>query len=270
MSRFIRLAVAGLCCAAGILYAEENLIFELDENTEISSRRGKAVVESGVLKTKLPALIYFPARRKIDPSKVYTLSAEFRVSGGATKDNLWLGFVPYDAKGREIFSQTYNRLVPATLGEVAADAKKGDAKIVVRGNLDAWKPFLKNSDRFLALDAKADGSDMPNTRLLRTVKGFTERDDGSLELTLHKPLAADLAAGTPLALHTWGVSYQVVSPRRAKEGWNKITGRYRVGKKDKGVAAFCPGAASVAIAFFCRDKEGEIEIRNLQLLESDK
>ena len=270
MSYSFRLAAFCAALTAVVaLSAEEKVLFQLGADTKLRVTRGKAEVKEGVIVAKLPAVVIIQQRFKIDPAKVYTLSGEFEASTGATKDNIWFGFVPYTEKGTEIYSQTYNRLAPKTLGKTAADAKQGDTTIVVNGSLDPWKPFLRNSARFLAVDAKADGSDMPNFRLLSTAKGgFTVRDDGALEIALSKPLAYDLPAGTQLALHTWGVSYQVVSPKKAVSGTNLLSGSYAV-KAEDDIKAFCPRAASVAIAFFCRDNDCELEVRNVKLVESD-
>ena len=265
-----RLAALGaVLVVAAALSAEDKVLFQLGADTKLKVTRGKAELKESVISAKLPVVFFVTQRFKIDPAKIYTLSGEFESSAGATKDNLWFGFVPYDAKGKEIASQTYNRLVPDKLGEAAADAKKGDKTIILRGDLGKWKPFCKNSARFLAVGAKADRSDLPNYRVILTVKdGFAAREDGSFEITLAKPLPFDVAAGTLLALHTWGVSYQVVSPRKAASGTNLLSGSYAM-KAEDDIKAFCPGAASVSIAFFCRDKEGELEIRNIKLVESD-
>jgi len=270
MSFGFRLAALGAALlAATALPAAEKVLFQLKGDTKLRVTRGKVTNKEGVLTAKLPVTFFSTERFKVDPAKVYTVSGSFTSSLGETKDNLWFGFVPYDAQGKEIFSQTYNRLVPEAIAEVAADAKQGDTKIVVKGNFKPWLPSLKNSDRFLAVDAKADGSDLPNSKLVRTAKaGAALRDDGSLEVTLLKPLPFALTAGTKLALHTWGVSYLVVSPRKAASGENLISGSYAV-KAEDDIKAFCPGAASIGIAFFCRDKEGELEIRDLKIVESD-
>ena len=122
----LRVAAFGAALFAAVgLAAADKVLFQLNADTKLRVTRGKVEVKEGVITAKLPVSFFSTERFKIDPTKIYTVSGSFTSSLGATKDNLWFGFVPYDANGREIYSQTYNRLVPKSIGEVAAEAKKG-------------------------------------------------------------------------------------------------------------------------------------------------
>lgn len=254
--------------AVSSLHAEEKIIAKLGPDTPMKVQRGPAAWEGDTLKCKMPFTIVFPTRFKVDPSKIYALSGEFRAtSGNPTKDNMWFGFLCYNEKGREISSLSLNRTVPI-LAELAEPAAKGSVELVFKSIPAAWEKHLQ-INRFFAVGAKEDRSDLPNLNLLAyTGKSMEKRADGTASVKLRRPLAAEIAAGTKIAIHSHGDTYVFVARKKAGTEWTAIGGSC-ASKAEVGVLAFRPTTASVAIGIFCRDKEGEIEIRNLKLVESE-
>ena len=251
------------------LHAEDKVLVQIGPSVSWKSLRGKVTWgEGNSFKCTLPAQVVFPARFKVNPSKIYTLSGEFRsVSGEPTKDNMWFGFLCYDEQGREITSRSVTR-VSRGLGEVAVEAPKGSKSIVLKSLPAGWEKLLETS-RYFAFDAKADRSDLPNFNLARYVaKSVTKRDDGTVEVKLANGLGAAVPAGTPVALNTEGDTYQFVSRAKPGTDWVSLSGSFAL-KAESGILAFRPTTAAVAIGFFCRDKSGEIEVRNIKLVESE-
>ena len=138
----------------------------------------------------------------LDPAKKYRITGEFRMKGGKP-NRVYLGFMPFDDKGKWIPPNVVNGN-NSTLTEVVADAKKGDQVIKVK---DASKWNMKTPHSHLALGAKADYSDMPNRDLVTTLKPNAQQKDGAWEILLKQPLKKDVAAGTPVRQQLDGAAY---------------------------------------------------------------
>ena len=269
MSKFFRLAS---CAAAALLLpmtlAADKVIAKIVPDSEKKITRGSAAWEGEVLKCKLPCTVIFPARFKVEPSKIYSLSGEFRsTSGNPTSDNVWLGFLCFNEKGQEITSLSTFRFIPL-LAELAQPAAKGDKLVVFKSIPGPWAKILE-TNRYFAIGAKEDRSDIPNLNLVGYVgKSAEKRADGTVAVKLTRGLPADVPAGTKLGIHSHGDTYQFVSRKKAGTEWTSFSGSYAL-KSEEGVIAFRPTTVSIAFGFFCRDKEGEIEVRNLKLIESE-
>ena len=271
MSKFLSLAVLlAVAAVMPALHAEDKVLIQITPEARMRFTRGKAAWSDGVLKGKLPLSVSFSDQRfKVDPSKIYTLSGEFRLtSGGESKDNMWFGLVCFDEAGRDISSQTLNRIVP-DLVETAETAPKGAKVIVVKGEgLGKWMKFLQTG-RVIAVGAKADRSDLPNFDLLYSLpKGATKRADGSVEIKLRGAVNTEIPAGTKLGLHSYGDSLLFTPRGRINGEWRTFSGSFAA-KPESGVVGFRPTTRSISFGFFCRDKEGEVEVRNLKLVESE-
>ena len=268
MLKKICLLSAVLTAAVFSLHAADKVLAQIGPDSEKKVPRGSAAWEGEVLKCKLPCTVVFPARFKVDPAKIYALSAEIRsTSGDSTKDNVWLGFLCFNEKGREITSLSTFRFIPL-LAEVAQPAAKGDKLVVFKSIPGPWEKILETA-RFFAIGAKEDRSDIPNLNLVRyEAKSAEKRDDGTVAVKLAQPLPVDVPAGTKLGIHSHGDTYQFVSRKKAGTEWTSFSGSY-ASKAENGVIAFRPTTVEIAFGFFCRDKEGEIEVRNLKLVESE-
>jgi len=266
MSKKLSLLCACLAIVAVSLRADDKVLAEVTPETPKKVTRGKASWEGGVLKCTLPCTVIFPTRFKVDPSKIYALSAEIRsTSGNPTSDNVWLGFLCFNEKGQEITSLSTFRFTPV-LAELAEPAAKGDKLVVFKSV--PWTKILETS-RYFAIGAKADRSDIPNMNLVRYVaKSAEKRADGTVAVKLSQPLPVDAPAGTKVAIHSNGDTYQFVSRKKAGTEWTSFSGSY-ASKAENGVIAFRPTTVEIAFGFFCRDKEGSIEVRKLKLVESE-
>ena len=259
------LAAAAVIC---VLHAEDKIIAQIGSDTPRKVLRGSFAWENGVFKCKLPCQVVFPSRVKVNPSKLYSLSGEFRsTSGSPTQDNVWYGFLCFNEAGREITPRALNRTTPV-LAELAEPAAKGAKEIVFKSLPPVWEKLLQNN-RYFAVDAKEDRSDLPNLNIVCAAgKSAKKRDDGTVAVKLLTPLPVAADAGTKFAIHSDGNTYQFVTPQKAGAEWTGFSGSYAV-KAESGITAFRPTTDSIAFGFFCRDKEGEIEVRNLRLVESD-
>ena len=270
MSKMFRLLSVALAATAAVslLHAEDKVLAKIGPDSEKKVTRGTAAWEGEVLKCKLPCTVIFPARFKVDPAKIYALSGEFRsTSGNPTSDNVWLGFLCFNEKGREITSLSTFRFIPL-LAELAQPAAKGDKVVVFKSIPGPWGKILE-TPRYFAIGAKADRSDIPNYNVVRyEAKSAEKRDDGTVAVKLAQPLPADVPAGTKIGIHANGDTYQFVSRKKAGTDWTSFSGSY-ASKAENGVIAFRPTTVEIAFGFFCRDKEGEIEVRNLKLVESE-
>ena len=123
--------------------------------------------------------------------------------------------------------------------------------------------------RFFAIGAKEDRSDIPNlTQVAYVGKSFEKHPDGTVTVKLSRPLAFEIAAGTKVAIHYHADTYQFVARKKAGSDWTAFGGSYAV-RGESGVLAFRPTTVEIAFGFFCRDKEGGVEVRNLKLVEAD-
>jgi len=270
MSKKFRLLslVLAVTAVAVALRADDKVLVEVTPETPQKVVRGKAVWEDGVLHCTLPGQVVFTTRFKVDPSKIYTLRGEFRsTSGKPTADNIWFGFMCFNKDGREISSLSINR-ISNQLGEVAETAAKGSQTLVLHDLPADWTKLLMTG-RYFAIGAKEDRSDIPNlTQVAYVGKSFEKRHDGTIAVKLSRPLPFEVAAGTKVAIHFHADTYQFVSRKKAGSSWTAFGGSYAV-KGESGVLAFRPTTTEIAFGFFCRDKEGGVEVRNLKLVESE-
>ena len=268
LKKICLLGASFIAAAVSTLRAEDKVIAKIGPDTPMKVRRGTAAWEGDTLKCKMPFTLIFPTRFKVDPSKIYALSAEIRsTSGESTKDNVWLGFLCFNEAGNEITSLSTFRFIPL-LAELAQPAAKGDKLVVFKSVPGSWKKILETA-RYFAIGAKEERSDIPNLKTVRYVaKSAEKRADGTVAVKLAQPLPVDAPAGTKLAIHSNGDTYQFVSRKKAGTEWTSFSGSYAV-KAENGVIAFRPTTVEIAFGFFCRDKEGSIEARNLKLVESE-
>ena len=268
LKKICLLGASFIAAAVSTLRAEDKVIAKIGPDTPMKVRRGTAAWEGDTLKCKMPFTLIFPTRFKVDPSKIYALSAEIRsTSGESTKDNVWLGFLCFNEAGNEITSLSTFRFIPL-LAELAQPAAKGDKLVVFKSVPGSWKKILETA-RYFAIGAKEDRSDLPNLNIVCAAgKSAKKRDDGTVAVKLLNPLPVAADAGTKFAIHSDGNTYQFVTPRKASTEWTALSGSYAV-KAESDITAFRPTTVTISFGFFCRDKEGELEVRNLKLVESD-
>ena len=76
----------------------------------------------GIFTAKLPRRLISMKQIKIDPSKTYTLSGEFRVEGCDRLQPFFFGFVPKTENNLRIDAKNLRQYDRTSLGKVAADA----------------------------------------------------------------------------------------------------------------------------------------------------
>ena len=202
----------------------------------------------------------------IDPARKYQISGEFRMKNGKPV-LLYFGFAPYDAKNRPILPRLVNGN-SKSMTEVAEAAKKGDKVIKVK---DASQWNTKSKFCHIAFGAKADLSDLPNRDLAATVPPNVRQNGEVWEILLAKPLAKDIAAGTPVRQHSDGAAWIYTA------GLVKLTDQW-VSRKGviTGIAPsgipsnkFWKGTEKVKVLILCSvgAPDSEIQFRNIKIME---
>ena len=264
MSIMSKLSVGLLAAAcAGILSAED--IFVQSEPADFAPVK-RIVKAEDAFSVKGLGTILSAKSFTLDPAKKYQISGEFCQKGGK-QVTLYLGFAPYDAKGRGIASNMVN-IVKGTQTEVAADAKKGDKTVKVK---DASKWNTKTPYGNIAFGVKEDFSDLPNSYRLATVKPNAQKQGEVWEILLRKPLAKDISAGTPVRQHQDGSSYMYTA------GYRKLTDQWVTMKGSiSGISPYgltwtkmWKGTAKVKVLILISsgDSTSEVSFRNIKVTE---
>lgn len=134
---------------------------------------------------------------------------------------IWVGFIPYTAKGKLIGLQHGFRFSKGSLTALAAPAAKG-AKTIKVENGSKWK---NGKYYYAAFNAKKDMSDVPNFNLssmIAKVEGNT--------ITLTKPLKKAYPEGTMLRQHRSGGTYVYTKSGKAPAKWTSWKGKPAQGK----------------------------------------
>ena len=139
----------------------------------------------------------------LDPAKKYKISGDFRLKEGEAGANMYLGFAPYDAEGKEIKAVAVN-VTPKSDTVLAKAAITGDTMIQVR---DASKWDTKTKSGFVAFDTKPDYSDLPNRDLAAIAPDGIRQNGDVWEITLKKPMTKDVAEGTDVRQQKAGATY---------------------------------------------------------------
>ena len=261
VSKFSVCFLAAAC--AGMLSAED--LFIQSEPADFTPVKRIVKVEDA-FSVKGGAVILSAKMFTLDPAKKYEISGDFCQKGGK-QVNLYLGFAPYDANGRLISSNMVN-IVKNTQTEVAEDAKKGDKIIKVK---DASKWNTKSKYSHIAFGAKEDFSDLPNSILLPTVKPNARQEGEVWEILLKKPLAKDIAAGTPVRQHQDGSAFIYTG------GYKKLTDQWVSMKGTiSGISSFglpwnkiWKGTEKVKVLILLSgaDRASEVLFRNVKVTE---
>ena len=160
---------------------------------------------------------------KVDTNKTYRLSGEVRaVNINAPIGSFFLALDPSDAKGRVICAT--NVLGASSVAKLAAMVMDGDTTLVVE-DAGMWRTVQPGN--YIAFDAKADNSDLPNFDLSAEIKadGVKRLPDGKLELTLAAPLSLSYPAGTWVRLHRMGPSnIYTAGEKQLTTQWQRLSG----------------------------------------------
>lgn len=193
------LLMIGLGLVAGIVFAEDALIYEEAASGKLEMTGGVRIIaqENGDKAFLAERTKYVVSTKTftIDPDKSYLLSV--RVKGlGDSPTVAYLGVAPHDAEGRYIDSHNVN--VIGSLTELAAACEPTDTVLKIR-DCSSWR----KGSTVVAFDAKEDRSDLPNFNVSPSIKDIEEKD-GFFEVTLVNPVGAAYQAGTKVRQHARG------------------------------------------------------------------
>jgi len=217
----------------------------------------------GVINVKKQSAL-FSKRFNIDPAKKYTLKLSVRsINQKNEKDKsaVFAGFTVFDKKGRTIGS-IHSAAVPGTMTEVVEDAAKGATVVKIK---DGSK-FAKKWGVIVA-GAKQDLSDLPNFNWLGNVKSI-ESKDGVWELTLEKPLARNVKAGTVVREHMRGGYLYTAGIKHAGKDWITMSGSISGVKAGSWNYKFWPaGAVKAQIVILANwtKKDLETQLKDISL-----
>lgn len=157
---------------------------------------------------------------EVDPDAEYEISGQFRTPG-SQKDltRVEFGFIPLDEDGVEIPAYAVLN-ANAPLCSLAADAKAGDTVLRIKG-VDKLRPGMN----YLAFNAKADYSDLPNKEVFQAAK--ISPDGAEHKVTLKAPLKKDYASGTVIRLHCRGELWSGTSGKKAGREWTTFSGKVK-------------------------------------------
>lgn len=133
----------------------------------------------------------------IDPAKKYSI--KLSIVSKNVPATVYVAFLPLGKNNAELHTYSF-QAHPNTLTQVAADAKKGDNKIIVRYG-DHWKVRPASC---VVKNAKADNSDIPNSNYLTGELASSVKKGNLWELTFKTPLVSDVKAGSFIRQHING------------------------------------------------------------------
>ncbi|MBR4663957.1 MAG: hypothetical protein IKO93_08790 [Lentisphaeria bacterium] len=257
---------AGLLASAcvGMLSAQE--VISIEKPADFAQKRQVAQADDGAIILKGNGAFISVKELTVDPAKKYQISGEFYLKTGKTP-NVYLGFVPYDGKNRQITpSMIYINV--KSLTEVAGDAKKGDQVIKVK---DASKWDAKSPHSFVALGAKEDLSDLPNGNCIFNKPGITQNGD-VWEIAVRKPLTRDIEAGTKVRQHFAGSSYIYTAGMLNKPSGQWVTKKGEISGIAKYGAVynkFWTGTKKAKVVVLILNGDGKTEtlVRNVKVVE---
>jgi len=151
----------------------------------------------------------------IDPTKKYQVSVKVKQLN-EKPSYIWVGFLPYTAKGRLIGLQHGGNNTKGSFTALTADVAKGAKTITVK---DASK-WQSGKYRFVAFNAKKDMSDIPNfalSSMIGKIEGNT--------ITLTRPLGKAYPAGTMVRQHRSGGTYIYTKSGKAPKAWTTWKGK---------------------------------------------
>ncbi|MBE6405769.1 MAG: hypothetical protein E7040_07085 [Lentisphaerae bacterium] len=197
MNSFTKLAVCAAALAGAAVVSAETVKYT-KPGMFLNPMRRNVTEANGQIKTQGKTFLIAKEKFTIDPAKKYTVTV--KVDGDKAKGAaLYVGFQVVDAKGRAYPAINWQGQ-QQTFTQVVRAAKKGDKVIYVKDG-SRW---VSHSTFHIALNAKQDNSDVPNTQIVRNPIASKAKQGDVWALTLKEPLKADIAAGTNVRQHADG------------------------------------------------------------------
>lgn len=142
-----------------------------------------------------------------------TLSSSVTIKNTGSEDTqVYVGYIAYAKDKVQLDGKNYPYKNNNNILSIVSSLT-GSNKIIV----DSFPEWAKNC--YLAIDAKEDMSDIPcKTFLDGRISEVRKLENGHAEITLDKPLKAELAKGTKIRVHGQGGSYLYTSSKKIHPG----------------------------------------------------
>ena len=123
------------------------------------------------------------------------------------------GFIPYNKEGVTLLKSFYPYKGNSKILNVIS-SEKGSNSIIVDAYPEDW---AKNG--IIALNAKDDLSDIPNTSIVRErISEIKKNEDGSAEIILNSPLSKEIQKGTRIRIHDGSGGYIYTNVQKINPG----------------------------------------------------
>jgi hypothetical protein len=163
-------------------------------------------------------------KTKFDPAVKYNVSVKVKQLGKVPA-LVYIGFIPYDAKGRKIGPQHGYNNTKGSFTTLAAAVAKGAKSLSVK-DASKWK---KGPYYFVAFNAKEDMSDIPNFNVAGVITRIEKNGDG-YTITFSKALEKAYPAGTKVRQHRSGGTYVYTKAGKSSKEWTVWKGKPVQGK----------------------------------------
>lgn len=225
MNSFTKMAVCAMAFVGLSIASAET--FNLAEKNYLKKQLGNHSTTGTEFSTKGKTFLLSSKIFDVDPAKKY--SFKMTVSEKNSKrTRVYIGFLLYDVNGRDYAAHCWQGHAPS-FTQVTKAAKKGDTVIYVK-NGSGW---VAAGTFYIALNAKADGSDIPNTNVITNTMKSKEKKGDEWVITLKQPLKADIAAGTNVRQNiAGGYYYSVIKDIKPTEKEVVLTGTVQGYKKE--------------------------------------
>ena len=206
---------------------------------------------------------------KVDPAKKYTLSFEMRKTPETQKVLVYAGFWPLNEDMVRI-EPHFVRCERNSGAKLTADAAAGSKTIRIT-QPKRWKEGAKTWCVSFRDQAECK---TPDFEVICNRSCSDIAADGSLEVTLAKPLPKDYPAGTPIHFHSDGPGmYSACDARTPTDEWETFSctvTRIKTG----GIPVkeqWWDGTKYAKLRFLTTgaDKNGKVEFRNIRLTEEE-
>ena len=252
---------------AGVL-AGAGDVFEIKEMKDWAPGSAVRAVGAGVWRVTGNCELVGAKSFKVDPAKKYTLTLEMRKLPATQKVLVYGGFWPLNEDMVRIKPHCV-RCERKTAGKLTAPVKEGDTTIRITAPKH-WRKGARNWCVSFRDQAQCPELDME----VICCRSATEPADGSVEVTLTKPVMKDYPAGTPVHFHTDGPGmYSLCSTVQPTDEWVKytctVTGIQKSGIPSR--TQWWNGTKYAKFRLFTGGaaKNAQIELRNIKLVEEE-
>ncbi len=225
MKLFSKIAVMAVSFAAAALYGAETI--NIADPAFIRPVFGKATIANNEIKHVGKTFLFGSKHIAVDPAKKYTF--KYTIVNNSDKVVTVYGGVDFYDANKKTYPSFCWQGNPATVTELAADAKAGDTEIKVK-SATGWATHPATC---IFRNAKKDSSDLPSpadNKIAESVKKVAKDGDVWI-LSLRAPLKKDIPAGTSIRQHFLSGYYYLngaaptrVAPKQSRTIISTISG----------------------------------------------